>query len=118
MIDVNGYDELNELIWNNKEKIVLLYFGASWCGPCQQLKEKINQEKEELKDMIVLHLDCDAEDNEDIVKDWDISSLPTQIFVHLEGENVVKDDRIEGYDWIKLKMVYQEIKENKGTENN
>ena len=113
MIDVNGYDELNEMIWNNRDKMVLLYFGASWCGPCQQLKDKIKQENNELEDVIVLHLDCDSEENEDIVNDWNISSLPTQIFVHLEDKNVVKDERIEGYDWIKLIMVYNDIKKKK-----
>ena len=115
MLDVNGYEELNEIIWNNKDKVILLYFGASWCGPCQQLKEKIANEKDEMKDAVVLHLDCDSQDNEDIVKDWEISALPTQIFVHLENENVVKDERIEGYDWIKLTMAYQKIIENKNT---
>ena len=118
MIDVIGYDQLNELIWNNKDKLILLYFGASWCGPCLQLKEKIINQKDEVKEMVVLHLDCDLEENEDIVSDWNITALPTQIFVHLEDTNVVKDDRIEGYDWIKLKMVYEELNEKRNSENN
>lgn len=119
MIDVKGYDELNESILENKDKILLLYFGASWCGPCQMLKEKIKNNKDQIEDIFVLHIDCDLEENEDIVSDWKVESLPTQIFVHLEGDSVVKDDRIEGFDWIKLVMTYNNIIEaNKIIENN
>ena len=113
MIEVLGYDEVNKQIWENKDKPIVLYFGTSWCGPCKQLKDKINAEKESLKDLILLYIDCDEQDNEDIVNDWDISSLPTQIFVTLQGENVVKNSKIEGYDWIKFQMEYNKIIENK-----
>ena len=91
----------------------MLYFGASWCGPCKRLKEKLENEKEEIPRLKVLHLDCDVEDNELIVEDWNIESLPTQIFVHVENKNVVKDERIEGFDWIKLIFSYKEIIEKR-----
>ena len=113
MIDIKGYDELNKEIWNNKDKLIMLYFGASWCGPCQMLKEKIKNNQEEINKLYVIHIDCDLEENEDIVSDWSVSALPTQIFVHLNGENVVKDEKVEGYDWIKLVMSYQKIIEKK-----
>ena len=113
MIDINGYEELNSEIWENKDKIILLYFGASWCGPCQMLKNKISENEKEIDKMHVIHIDCDMEENEDILQDWSVAALPTQIFVHLEGNNVVKDDKIEGFDWIKLLMTYQKIIENK-----
>ncbi len=112
MINVEGYDELNNFIWDNKDKPILLYFGASWCGPCQKLKEKMVEEKDEISNLVVLHIDCDIEENEDILQDWNVSALPTQIFVHLEDKNVVKDEIIEGFDWIKLVMSYKKIIEN------
>lgn len=113
MIEVNGYEELNKILWENKDtdNIMMLYFGTSWCGPCQKLKEKMKEQKNEIEKVIVLYLDCDGEENEQIVDDWKIESLPTQIFVHIESQNVVKDERIEGYDWIKLVMTYKEIVE-------
>ena len=115
MLEVKGYDQLNEILWNNKDngKILMLYFGTSWCGPCQKLKEKIVEEKESIESLLPIHLDCDEEDNEKIVEDWKIDCLPTQIFVHLENNSVLKDKRIEGYDWIQLKMTYDEIIEKK-----
>lgn len=115
MIDIIGYDQLNKILWEEKdsENIIMLYFGASWCGPCKRLKEKLENEKEEIPRLKVLHLDCDVEDNELIVEDWNIESLPTQIFVHVEDKNVVKDERIEGFDWIKLIFSYKEIIEKR-----
>ena len=115
MIDIIGYDQLNKILWEEKdsENIIMLYFGASWCGPCKRLKEKLENEKEEIPRLKVLHLDCDVEDNELIVEDWNIESLPTQIFVHVENKNVVKDERIEGFDWIKLIFSYKEIIEKR-----
>lgn len=113
MIDAIGYDELNKIIWENKDKIVILYFGTSWCGPCKMLKDKIDNEKDNITESVIIHIDCDEQENEDILNDWNVKALPTQIFVHLDGKNVVKDDIIEGFDWIKFLMTYNKIIENK-----
>tara|TARA_B100002019_G_C21104499_1_gene515201 strand:+ start:81 stop:455 length:375 start_codon:yes stop_codon:yes gene_type:complete len=120
MIEVVGYEQLNKILWENKDtdNIMMLYFGTSWCGPCQKLKDKMKNQKEEIEKVIVLYLDCDLEENEQIVDDWKIDSLPTQIFVHIEDKNVVKDERIEGYDWIKLVMTYNKIIEKNFTSEN
>lgn len=115
MIEALGYDEVDKIIWENKDKIIILYFGASWCGPCQMLKEKIDDEKDKLANTIVIHIDCDEQENEDLVNDWEVKALPTQIFVHLEDTKVIKDDKIEGFDWIKFLMIHQKIIENKKT---
>jgi thiol-disulfide isomerase/thioredoxin len=112
MIDIKGYDELDKQISENKDKIMLLYFGTSWCGPCQQLKDKIKYQQDEIKDIYVLYIDCDLEENEEISSDYKVVSLPTQIFVHLDKNRVVNDHIIEGYDWIKLVMTYNKIIEN------
>ena len=115
MITINGYSELNKNLWENRDsdKIMMLYFGTSWCGPCKKLKEKIMNENEEIKNLLCLYIDCDEPDNEEICEDWKIEALPTQIFVHLNNNDVVKDEKIEAYDWIKLVMTYNKIIENK-----
>lgn len=115
MIEIKGYSQLNKILWEQKDsdKVMMLYFSTSWCGPCKKLKERIEDEKDKIELVEVLLIDCDLEDNEEIVEDWKIDCLPTQIFVHLEDKNVVKDDRIEGFDWIKLIMSYEKIIENR-----
>lgn len=115
MIDIIGYEQLNKILWNEKDSdnIIILYFGTSWCGPCKKLKDRIESEKKEVPLLKVLYLDCDAYENEQIVEDYKIESLPTQIFVHLEDKNVVKDHKIEGFDWIGLIFAYNEIIEKR-----
>ena len=109
MISVEGYEELNKIIIDNNDKQIMLYFGATWCGPCMMLKEKIQKEKDEIKDLVVVYIDCDCADNEDILDQYKVTALPTQIFVHLDDNKVINDDTIEGYDWIQLLMKYNEL---------
>ena len=115
MIEIKGYSQLNKILWEQKDsdKVMMLYFSTSWCGPCKKLKERIEEEHHKIELVEVLLIDCDIEENEEILEDWKIDCLPTQIFVHLEDKNVIKDDRIEGFDWIKLVMSYQKIIENR-----
>lgn len=109
MISVEGYEELNNIILENKDKQLMLYFGATWCGPCMLLKEKIQKQKEEIKDLVVVYIDCDSAENEDILDQYNVSALPTQIFVHLDNNKVINDDIIEGFDWIQLVMKYNDL---------
>ena len=115
METIYGYEQLNRKIVENKDKIIILYFGAKWCGPCQKLKMKILSNHEtDLLNSVILYIDCDDENNEDIYDDWGAKSLPTQIFVKLDNNNVKMINKLEGYDWIKLKLIYDELNnENK-----
>ena len=110
MKNILGIDDLDEFIIENSEKgnVVLLYFGAIWCGPCKQLKKKLH-EPDTVKIMprlVVGYLDVDDEANDKLVKKYKVSSLPTQIFIKLDGDVVKEVTRIEGYDFTKLKMEY------------
>jgi thiol-disulfide isomerase/thioredoxin len=110
MINISGVDELNNFIINglNNNMTLLLYFGASWCGPCTLLKDKLNN-NDTLNIMPKLHvgyLDIDDNKNDELVNIYDISSLPTQLFIKLNKNKVHIVSRIEGYDFTKLKIEY------------
>ena len=36
---IEGFNNLDSKILSNNDKIILLYFGAVWCNPCQELKK-------------------------------------------------------------------------------
>ena len=110
---IEGFNNLDSKILSNNDKIILLYFGAVWCNPCQELKQKLIDEQENLPYMKVLYCDCDCEDNQEILNKYNVKVLPTQIFIHLENNNIVRDAKIEGYDWIKLKMTYDSLLSNR-----
>ena len=110
MIDICGIDELDEFIIDNVEKgnTVLLYFGATWCGPCKQLKKRLDEPETSkiMPKLVVAYLDVDDDENTSLVKRYKIESLPTQIFIKLDKNKVIETTRIEGYDFTKLKMEY------------
>ena len=117
MIEITGKEQLEEFIWENfnNNKIVVIYFGADWCGPCQALKKKIasNEALSEMPDLIVGHLDIDDSKNEDVSERFSVKSLPTQIFVSLKGSQIIELKRIIGFDWSNFKMTYAEIDETR-----
>ena len=103
MISIEGYDQLNKAIVENTGKQLLLYFGATWCGPCMVLKEKIEKNKEEIKDLVVINVDCDVPENEDIMEQYNITALPTQIFVHLDSQDNYFFYRFNGKEWLEIR---------------
>ena len=105
MIKINSITELDEFILNNQNKIIMLYFGALWCGPCKKLKEKLNNEINMPK-LVYCYIDVDIETNLEISKIYNISVLPTTIFVKLDNLSVKIIDRIDGYDYTKLLFIY------------
>jgi len=107
---ISGVENLDTIILENdsNKMITLLYFGATWCGPCKQLKDKLSHQDTKLSmpNLSVVYLDVDNSMNETLMKRYKIESLPTQIFIRL-NDNIVKEvKRIEGYDFIKLKLEY------------
>jgi thiol-disulfide isomerase/thioredoxin len=113
MITINNLEEMEEFIWecNEQKKVCLLYFGASWCGPCKKLKERLYSDecKEEMPALVVGYLDVDEEEISPISSKYYVSSLPTLIFVKLVGNKILEYKRIIGYDWTQLLITYQSL---------
>jgi thiol-disulfide isomerase/thioredoxin len=108
---VSGVEELDNFILDNinNNRVTLLYFGAMWCGPCKQLKDKL-KDSETLRMMPRLevgYLDVDDTNNEELKKRYKVQSLPTQIFIQVHNNMVKGVRRIDGYDFTKLKMEYE-----------
>jgi len=114
MIDIIGKEQLEEFIWENslEKKIIVIYFGAEWCGPCQKLKEKLasDEAKQEMPDLCVAHLDADENENDEIAQTYNVKALPTQIFVSLNGTQIIEEEKIRGFDWEKFVLAYKKLK--------
>ena len=65
----------------------IVYFGASWCGPCQKMHREVwgTQEVEKFvtKDLapsaIIDIYDIDIDQKKEYAKQWNVTSLPTTI---------------------------------------
>ena len=63
-MSIKSFDDLDNFIIDNN-KVILLYFGATWCGPCKQLKKKLS-ESDTINEMPLLsYCYIDVDDNED-----------------------------------------------------
>lgn len=113
MIDIVGIETLDDFIIKetDKKNIIMLYFGATWCGPCKQLKKRLADKEtiETMEKLVVAHLDVDEDANSKLVKRYKVTSLPTQVLINLVDNKIVEIARIEGYDFTKLQLEYDKI---------
>lgn len=68
----------------NSEKIVLVDFYGTWCGPCQTLMPILKDVKEELKNGIKI-VKIDIDKNQKLATQYQVRSVPTMILFN-EGE--------------------------------
>lgn len=59
--------------------IKILDFYAEWCEPCKVMSPILDQIEDELDDVIIEKYD--VEENEEIVEDFGIRSVPTLVFI-------------------------------------
>ena len=60
----------------------VLYFTATWCGPCQQIKPTYKKCVESYKNISFHMIDVDDEQNKNLLDTYSIQSMPTFIFLH------------------------------------
>ncbi len=102
---INGIKELDKFILENENNKLVLYFGAEWCGPCINFKEKILNS--DFKNLSIAYLDVDDNLNEQLVEIYDVKLLPTVIFISLnENNEILILSRIEGPDISKFRYIY------------
>lgn len=68
--------------------VVLVYFWASWCGPCQMMGPAIDELAEEIGDKAKIGK-CGVEKNEKTAEKYDIMSIPT--FKIFKNGKIVKE---------------------------
>lgn len=75
--EASSYDEAVKIAKKDKKKI-FLYFGASWCVPCQAMKKMFKEKevKEKLDKFVVLIVDVDVDENLTLKKKYKVKSIP------------------------------------------
>ena len=63
------------------DKLLLVKFGATWCGPCKQIKSHLEKLAETESNVIVI--DIDVDDAKELDWDWasEVENLPTFRFI-------------------------------------
>jgi len=82
-------------------KLVVIDFTATWCGPCQQIAPLYKSLSEENTNVVFLKVDVDT--NQEATMHYGVQAMPT--FVLIKGGQVI--DTIQGADISSLKMAIQ-----------
>ncbi len=94
----------NELI--TSEKLVLVDFFATWCGPCKTMAPMLTQVKAEVADGAKI-FKIDVDKNPDIASQYQIQGVPTLILFK-NGEPVWRQSGV-----VPVKQIVNTINTNK-----
>ena len=109
MIEFTEDDDIVKVLLENMEKSVLslLYFTASWCGPCQKIKPFLDELSDKLKENGEYNIEfykIDIDKNEDFCNKCDIKSVPT--FFIMNGKDLLSS--LNGANKTKLSEIIVE----------
>lgn len=65
----------------NPDKLMVVDFKASWCGPCKMLTPFMNELVPNYPDVSFYVIDSDDEETEEIVEHFEVKALPTIIYL-------------------------------------
>ncbi|ORY72559.1 thioredoxin-like protein [Leucosporidium creatinivorum] len=87
---LKNLSELNTLLAAKKDRLVVIDFHATWCGPCHAIAPKYEALSQQYRDVTFCKVDVDAA--ADIAKEYSIRAMPTFTF-HKGGAKV---DEVKG----------------------
>lgn len=62
-----------------EDKLLVVDFYATWCGPCKKLSPTLDEVSEELGEQVNI-VKVDVDESEDLAMDYGIRSVPTVLF--------------------------------------
>jgi thioredoxin 1 len=94
--------ELSQIISKSADKVVVVDFFATWCGPCMRIAPKLEEmsKSEQYKDKVVF-LKVDVDGASEISEKYKIQAMPT-FLLFKNGERV---DEMMGANEVKLKAI-------------
>lgn len=104
VVHVQNSDDLKTKLNEAGNSLVVIDFFAVWCGPCKMIGPLIAELAKELLDVVFLKVDVD--ECEDVAAEYEISSMPTFIFIK-EGKVL---ETFSGANYEKLKNTVQKHK--------
>ncbi|KAK4701405.1 thioredoxin 1, partial [Phenoliferia sp. Uapishka_3] len=88
---LSALPELNTLISAKKDKLIVIDFHATWCGPCHAIAPKFESLSKEYRTQATF-CKVDVDKAADIAKEYSVRAMPTFVFLR----NGVKVDEVKG----------------------
>lgn len=87
IIYVKNTQEFDDLL--SKEKLLLVDFWATWCGPCRMIAPVIDQVAEQFDGKVTV-AKVDTDENQELAIRYGIQTIPT-VMIFKDGKNVAKE---------------------------
>lgn len=79
--EVKSKAEFNKMIEEAGDKLVVIDFYATWCGPCKIISPVVDKFAKKFEgEVIFLKVDVDDKGAEELVNDFKIEIMPTFVF--------------------------------------
>jgi thioredoxin 1 len=86
MKEIKSYDDLENIFNANEDKLVVVDFFATWCGPCRTLGETLSSlSEDEMKNIVIVKVNVDEAD--ELTLKYPVRSIPVLLYF-LKGELV------------------------------
>lgn len=112
-MEITSINSFNNIVKDNMNKIIVLKFTASWCGPCQRIKKDYQKLIDTFPNIIFTEIDVD--EMEKLAEHFEISCMPTFIFIKSHQNKYETVKKIEGAN---INLVKQTCNQFIKTENN
>jgi thioredoxin 1 len=95
-------DTFHDII--NSEKLVLIDFFGTWCGPCQMLAPILKQVKDSIGDRISI-IKIDVDKNQELAAKYQVRGVPTMI-LYQNGKQLWRQSGVLSKDEI-IKIILE-----------
>jgi len=68
------------------DKLVLVDFFATWCGPCKEMEPSFEELKSEMADKLII-VRINVEENKDLTQQMKVDDIPA-LFLYKNGKSV------------------------------
>ncbi|KAL6945355.1 monothiol glutaredoxin grx4 [Hanseniaspora vineae] len=111
-VNVSSQDQFTTLTTTEAgDKLIALYFFASWAEPCKIISQVFKVASEEPENKDVLFLSINADDFSDIAELFEVSSVPS--FVFIQNTTILKE--LSSSDPKEFVKVLKELNQKTGT---
>ncbi|XP_077549310.1 thioredoxin 2 [Haemaphysalis longicornis] len=102
---VENNEDFSKKLDEAGDKLVVVDFYATWCGPCKMIEPFLKQQSEIYKDEVVF-LKVDVDENEEIASQYEISCMPTFLFIK-------KREKVDEISGANKEMIQQMLETHK-----